>query len=157
RIDAVERAAFEVRGEARPSSRAPAAALGAHVAAPQARTVAPGAQSAEPGARADDVLRFVSTGRRRPRHEMPIADPNGEPVAARREGQIQFRGVSAMQGYYRNPAATAAARDGEWYRTGDLGYFADGDLFVTGRHKDLIIRAGRNAHPQELERLAADV
>jgi len=127
RIDTVDRARFELHGEARPASGAPG------------------------------NLRFVSTGRALPHHEMRIVDHNGEPVAERREGQIQFRGESAMQGYYRNPEATLAARDGDWYRTGDLGYWAEGDLFITGRHKDLIIRAGRNVHPQELEKLAADV
>jgi acyl-CoA synthetase (AMP-forming)/AMP-acid ligase II len=127
RIDTVERALFELHGEARPASGT------------------------------SGNLRFVSTGRALPHHEMRIVDHNGEPVAERREGQIQFRGESAMQGYYRNPEATRAARDGDWYRTGDLGYWAEGDLFITGRHKDLIIRAGRNVHPQELEKLAADV
>ncbi len=124
RVDTVDRARFELHGEAQ------AAAAG---------------------------LRFVSAGRALPHHEIRIVDHNGELVPERREGQVQFRGVSAMQGYFRNPAATAEARDGDWFRTGDLGYFAEGDLFITGRHKDLIIRAGRNVHPQELESIAADI
>lgn len=147
RIDSIEHARFELNGEARPATLAPTLAP----------TSGPLAPASAPRAHTEAALRFVSTGRALPHHELRIVDHNGEPVQERREGQIQFRGVSAMQGYYRNPEATAAARDGDWYRTGDLGYSAEGDLFVTGRHKDLIIRAGRNAHPQELERLAADV
>ena len=64
---------------------------------------------------------------------------------------MQFRGPSATGGYYRNPEATADLIDGEWRNTGDLGYLADGELFITGRDKDLIIRAGHNLHPAELE------
>ncbi len=127
RIDVVDRAAFELRGEARPAGEVAG------------------------------NLRFVSAGRALPGHEIRIINDNGEVIGERREGQVQFRGASAMQGYYRNPEATTLAMDGDWYRTGDLGYFAEGDLFITGRTKDLIIRAGRNVHPQELERLAAEV
>jgi 1-acyl-sn-glycerol-3-phosphate acyltransferase len=60
-------------------------------------------------------------------------------------------------GYYRNPEATRAVlRDG-WMDSGDLGYWADGDLYVTGRQKDLIIKAGRNLYPQEVEEVAGEV
>lgn len=127
RIDTVDRAQFELHGEARPAGDA------------------------------TGNLRFVSAGRALPDHEIRIVDHNGELVPERKEGQVQFRGASAMQGYYRNPEGSRAAMDGEWYRSGDLGYFAEGDIFITGRHKDLIIRAGRNVHPQELETLAAQV
>jgi 1-acyl-sn-glycerol-3-phosphate acyltransferase len=73
------------------------------------------------------------------------------------EGRIEFRGPSVTAGYFRNPEVTrAAVRDG-WMDSGDLGYWAEGDLFVTGRQKDLIIKAGRNLYPQEVEELAAEV
>ena len=64
-----------------------------------------------------------------------------------------------MQGYFENPEATAAVvRDGGWIDTGDLGFLDDeGDLFVTGRAKDVIIAGGRNIYPQEVEEAVADV
>jgi 1-acyl-sn-glycerol-3-phosphate acyltransferase len=69
----------------------------------------------------------------------------------RREGRIEFRGPSATAGYYRNAAATRSLFHDDWLDSGDLGYMADADLYVTGRVKDVIIRAGRNLHPEELE------
>ncbi len=108
-------------------------------------------------AHSGSTLRFVSVGQALPKHEVRIVDSKGRVLPERSEGNIQFRGPSAMQGYYRNPEATAEVRDGEWYRTGDLGYLAGGELYITGRTKDLIIQAGRNIHPQEIEKLAAEV
>jgi acyl-CoA synthetase (AMP-forming)/AMP-acid ligase II len=58
-----------------------------------------------------------------------------------------------MKGYFRNPEKTAEVLVDGWLRTGDLGFVADGHLFVTGRQKDLIIRNGRNYYPQDLEAL----
>ncbi len=103
------------------------------------------------GEEAPEALRFVACGRALPDHELRIVDAAGNELDDRNEGRIQFRGPSATSGYYRNPAATKElVRDG-WRETGDLGYVADGDLYVTGRVKDLVIRAGRNLHPEELE------
>jgi acyl-CoA synthetase (AMP-forming)/AMP-acid ligase II len=97
-------------------------------------------------------------GRALPEHEVRIVDDNDAPVGERVEGHVQFRGPSAMQGYCRNAEATGEARTADgWRRTGDLGYLAEGELFITGRVKDLIIKAGRNIYPQEIEELAADV
>jgi 1-acyl-sn-glycerol-3-phosphate acyltransferase len=63
-----------------------------------------------------------------------------------------------MQGYFRDPEATAAITRGDgWMDSGDLGYCADGDLFITGRAKDVIIAAGRNIYPQEVEEAVGDV
>ena len=62
-----------------------------------------------------------------------------------------------MQGYFMNREATQAVFQGDWVKTGDLGYTADGELFVTGRSKDLIIKGGRNLYPQEIEELTAAV
>ena len=105
-----------------------------------------------------EPLRFVSVGRALPEHELRIGDDHDAPLPERLEGHVQFRGPSAMQGYYRDREATAEARTADgWHRTGDLGYLADGELFITGRTKDLIIKAGRNIYPQEIEELAADV
>jgi len=96
-------------------------------------------------------LRFVSCGRPLPEHAVRIVDVEGRPVPERVEGRIEFRGPSVTAGYFRNPEATRAVlRDG-WMDSGDLGYWAEGELFVTGRRKDMIIKAGRNLYPQEME------
>jgi 1-acyl-sn-glycerol-3-phosphate acyltransferase len=96
-------------------------------------------------------LRFVSCGRALPGHEIQVVGATGTPLDARHEGRIRFRGPSATEGYFRAAEATAATISDGWVDTGDLGYVCDGELFVTGRAKDLIIRAGRNLHPEELE------
>ena len=62
-----------------------------------------------------------------------------------------------MQGYFEEPDATAAAMHGDWLLTGDLGYMADGDLYVCGRTKDLIIRQGRKYYPPDLEASLSDL
>jgi 1-acyl-sn-glycerol-3-phosphate acyltransferase len=112
-------------------------------------------------ARAGDPqpLTFVACGRPIPRHELRIVDDAGRDRPARVEGRVQFRGPSSMQGYFENPEATAAVvREGGWIDTGDLGFRDDeGDLYVTGRAKDVIIAGGRNIYPQEVEEAVAEV
>ena len=104
-----------------------------------------------------DPLRFVACGLPLPGHEIRVVDGAGTELGERHEGRIEFRGPSATAGYLRNPQATKALFHGDWLDTGDLGYIAAGDLYVTGRLKDLIIRAGRNLHPEELEAAVGDV
>jgi fatty-acyl-CoA synthase len=112
---------------------------------------------APPGRRPRMDGRIVSCGRPIPGHEVRIVDAAGRPVSERSEGRIEFCGPSVTRGYFRNPEATRATfRDG-WCDSGDLGYWADGELFVTGRRKDIIIKAGRNLHPQEIEELVGDI
>lgn len=86
-----------------------------------------------------------------PLHEVRIVDEADRELADRHEGHIQFRGPSATSGYLRNPEANARLLHGDWLDSGDLGYIAEGDLYVTGRVKDIIIKAGRNIYPEELE------
>ncbi len=110
-------------------------------------------------ARADDpdALRFVACGSALPDHEIRIADPSGGELPERAEGRVEFRGPSATGGYLRNPEADRGLFDGDWLDTGDLGYIAGGELYVTGRAKDVIIRGGRHLHPQELEESAGSL
>lgn len=75
----------------------------------------------------------------------------------REVGELQIRGTSVTSGYYRRPDATAAAFDGDWLRTGDLGYLVDGELVLCGRIKDIIIVAGRNVFPEDVERSVAEI
>ncbi len=70
---------------------------------------------------------------------------------------MQISGSSLSDGYYKNPAATAAAFDDGWLKTGDLSYLVDGELVVCGRLKDMIIVAGRNVFPEDVERAVAAV
>jgi 1-acyl-sn-glycerol-3-phosphate acyltransferase len=97
------------------------------------------------------ALRFVACGRPLPGYRLRVVDDGVSELGERQEGNVQFQGPSATSGYYRNPAATRSLFHGEWSNTGDLGYLADGELYITGRVKDIIIRAGRNVHPDELE------
>ena len=85
--------------------------------------------------------------------EARVVDEKGEPLPDGTAGEIVIRGPQVMQGYYKNPAATAGAffPDG-WLRTGDIGVRdADGFFFVTGRIKELIIKGGENIAPREID------
>ncbi|HVS62847.1 MAG TPA: AMP-binding protein [Thermoanaerobaculia bacterium] len=97
------------------------------------------------------VVELPSCGMPLAGHEIRVADERGREHPERVVGRIQFRGPSASRGYYRNPEATRRLFDGDWLQSGDLGYVADGELYVTGREKDLIIRSGRNLSPEEIE------
>ena len=106
----------------------------------------------------DGALRFVSVGRALPDHEVRIVDEAGSDVPERTVGRLVFRGPSVTGGYFRQPEATAAITlPGGWLDSGDLAYLADGEIFITGRLKDLVIKGGRNLVPQEIEEAAASV
>lgn len=128
-IDTIRRAEFESEGKAIPA-----------------------------GSDGNSVLRFVANGRPMPGHEVKVLDDTGHELGERVQGRIFFRGLSRTAGYYRNPKASAAVitADG-WMDSGDLGYWAGGELYVTGRLKDCIIKSGRNIIPQEVEAAAAEV
>lgn len=128
-VDVVDRRRFELEGRAEPV--------------------------AESSSRA---MRFVSVGRPLPRHEVRIVDEEGREVPDRVVGRLVFRGPSAMAGYFRNPQATAAiSLPGGWLDSGDLAYRAGGEFFIAGRRKDLIIKAGRNLVPQEIEEVVGEI
>ena len=105
-----------------------------------------------PAAETDPAaIEFVACGQPISGHEVRIADEGGRELPDRHQGHLQFRGPSATRGYYRNADATRDLIKGEWLDPGDLAYVAQGDIYITGRTKDLVIRAGRNIHPHELE------
>ena len=128
-IDAIRRGLFEREGRAVP------------------------AQPGDP-----NVIRFVANGRPMPGHEIRLVDDQNRILGERVQGRLFFRGPSMTSGYYRNPEATAAilTEDG-WMDSGDLAYWANGELFITGRLKDSIIKSGRNIIPQEVEAATAEV
>jgi 1-acyl-sn-glycerol-3-phosphate acyltransferase len=105
-----------------------------------------------------DALAFVSCGGPLPGHDIRIVDQTGAAVAERTEGRLEFRGPSMMAGYFRNQAATrAVTTDDGWIDSGDLGYLADRELFLTGRRKDVVIKGGRNIYPHEAEAVVAAI
>ena len=103
------------------------------------------------------ALRFVSCGRALPHHDVRIVDRSGQPTVERVEGRVCFRGPSVTRGYFRKPDATRAATHDGWMDSGDLGYQAEGELFITGREKDLIIQGGRNLCAEEIEAITSSV
>ncbi|MCC7541446.1 MAG: fatty acyl-AMP ligase [Deltaproteobacteria bacterium] len=104
------------------------------------------------------VAEIVSCGRPFRDHELRIVDDEGNVLGERRVGQIITRGPSIADGYFDNPAATAESfRADGWLYTGDLGYVADGNLYVCGRVKDMIIVRGRNFYPQDIEWLVGEM
>lgn len=106
----------------------------------------------------DSTLQFVSVGHTLPEMEIRIVDEKGSRMPERSEGKVQFRGPSVTSGYYKNPEATRElVREDGWLDSGDLGYIADGELYITGRAKDLIIKGGRNLYPHEIEEIAGQV
>lgn len=89
--------------------------------------------------------------------QVQVVDERGEPLPERRVGEIILRSDCMLSGYYRRPELTEEAIRSGWYFTGDMGYLAEGELFVTGRKKDLIIVGGKNIYPQDLEAIASQV
>ena len=85
-------------------------------------------------------------------HEIRVVDDSRRELPERHEGHVQFRGPSATSGYWANPLESARLRGADgWLNSGDRGYLVSGELYLTGRLKDIIIRAGRNIYPAELE------
>lgn len=96
-----------------------------------------------------NALEFASCGLPLPSHEVRIVDDHNQELPERHVGNLQFRGPSSMQGYYNNSEATKKIlHQGGWLDSGDLAYLADQEVFITGRYKDLIIKAGRNLYQQ---------
>lgn len=133
--DAVDREDLELRGVARP---------------------------ADPGL--PTTRRLPLLGQPVPGLEMRICDPaSGEVMSGRKIGELEIRGASITPGYYRRPDLTADLFHDGWLRTGDLAYFAESpgggapELVLCGRIKDIIIIAGRNIYPEDLERAVGNL
>ncbi len=95
---------------------------------------------------------FVLCGEVLPGHEVEIRAADGAVLPDREVGRVMFRGPSLMREYFNSREETARVLSGDgWLDTGDLGFFLDGSLVITGRSKDLILANGRNIWPQDLE------
>jgi len=95
----------------------------------------------------------VSSGRCLPGSEVRVVDDSGNDLAPGRAGEILIRSDSLLTGYYNRPDLTAKALNHGWYCSGDLGFLHHGELYVVGRKKDLIIVAGKNIYPQDVEEI----
>jgi long-chain acyl-CoA synthetase len=94
----------------------------------------------------------VSVGRALPGVELKLAGQNGQPVSDGEVGELWVRGPNIMKGYYRAPEETAAAINKEgWFNSRDLARLQDGNLFIVGRAKELIVRSGFNVYPVDVE------
>lgn len=95
---------------------------------------------------------FVVCGRPLPGMEVEVRDDDGRVLGSREIGHIWARGPSLMSGYFHDEEATRAVLGSDgWMETGDMGYFLDGEIVITGRSKDLILHNGRNIWPQDIE------
>lgn len=112
---------------------------------------------AVPAQNGSPAVRIVGCGSAFPGHEVRIVDEHDTELPDRHVGRIVAKGPSVMPGYFENPDASAEALSDGWLDTGDLGYRANGSLFVCGRTKDVIIRQGRKYHPPDLESAIADI
>jgi acyl carrier protein len=135
----------------------PPLARGAHIDAILRDAFVDEKRAVPAGAEDTTVMRVPACGLALPRHEIRIVDAAGRELAARQIGRLQFRGPSATQGYYRNPLATQTLFDDGWLNSGDYAYTVDGEIYLTGRVKDLIIRGGRNLYPYELEQAVGNL
>lgn len=107
---------------------------------------------------AADLTGSGSVGLPAPFRECRIADPDGNTLKPGEVGELLFRGPGMLQGYYRNPKATAAAFHGEWFRSGDLARQDErGNYYIVGRVKDMIRRAGENIAAFEVEQVVGSL
>lgn len=115
------------------------------------------AEAPKPGASEGAAREIVSCGKSFSGHEVVVVDESGKRLGEREVGQILVKGPSVCSGYYQEPELTAGALKDGWLHTGDLGYLADGHVYVCGRLKDLIIIRGRNFYPSDIEWAVGDL
>jgi acyl-CoA synthetase (AMP-forming)/AMP-acid ligase II len=112
---------------------------------------------AQPPEGEEHVLRLLSAGRPITNTCVRIIDPEGNELPERKIGEIVLQGESLLNEYYHRPDLTDEAFLDGWYKTGDLGYLLEDELFITGRAKELIIVGGKNIYPQDIEALVHEV
>jgi fatty-acyl-CoA synthase len=102
-------------------------------------------------------LKMVSAGKPISGSRVRIIDDNGNDLPERHLGEIIIQSNCMLKEYYlRNEETQKSFIDG-WFKTGDLGYIADRELFISGRKKDLIIVAGKNIYPQDIESIVTEI
>jgi len=102
-------------------------------------------------------IRMLGAGKSIPNTTVSILDNWGHLLPERHVGEVALKSDCMLTGYYHRQDATQKAFINAWYLTGDFGYLVEGELYITGRKKDLIIVGGKNIYPQDLEQLAYEV
>ncbi len=109
----------------------------------------------------EDSVRLVSCGAKFPDHDVAVFDANDiaseRPLEAGRVGEIRIAGPSVMAGYWEDVERTREAFAGPFLRTGDLGFLHEGNIYICGRSKEVVIVNGRNYYPQDMEWEASKV
>jgi fatty-acyl-CoA synthase len=103
------------------------------------------------------AMKMMSSGKPIPNTRLRILDAKGKEVADGNIGEVALKSDCMLTGYYNRPDVTQKAFLDGWYLTGDYGYISDGEVFVSGRKKDMIIVGGKNVYPQDLESLSYEV
>ncbi len=105
----------------------------------------------------EETMRMLSCGAPVANVEVRVVNDARADLPERHLGEVILRSDCMLSGYFRRDDLTEKAFHDGWYLTGDLGYLADGEVYITGRKKDLIIVGGKNVYPQDLESLASEV
>ncbi|MBK8823790.1 MAG: AMP-binding protein [Anaerolineales bacterium] len=103
------------------------------------------------------AITVMSSGSPLPNVQIKIVDEKGNELPERVIGEVVLKSDCMLTGYYNRPDVTENAFLNGWYVTGDYGYLSGGELFVSGRKKDMIIVGGKNVYPQDLEMLSYEV
>jgi acyl-CoA synthetase (AMP-forming)/AMP-acid ligase II len=108
-------------------------------------------------AHSGSTMKMMSSGHPLPNVDIKIIDDKGYELPERTVGEIALKSDCMLTGYFNRPDATEKAFEDGWYLTGDYGYLSEGEVFVSGRKKDMIIVGGKNVYPQDLEALTYEV
>ncbi len=112
---------------------------------------------ARPATNGVPVMKWMSSGQPLSNTRLRVLDESGQDVIDGTIGEIALQSDCMLTGYYNRPDITAKAFTDGWYLTGDFGYLSNGELFVTGRKKDMLIVGGKNIYPQDIEVIACEV
>jgi acyl-CoA synthetase (AMP-forming)/AMP-acid ligase II len=104
-----------------------------------------------------DAVEVISEGKVIPYCQVRVTDDGDQPLPEGRIGNVQMTGDNVTRGYFENPEANAAAYTADgWLRTGDMGLFHQGELYISGRAKEIIFVNGQNYYPHDIEAIAQD-
>lgn len=101
------------------------------------------------------AMSFTSSGRLLPNQQVQVVSESGDILSSDRVGEILIQSDCLFDGYYNRPDLTRRVIVDGWYHTGDLGFYRDGELYVVGRKKDLLIVGGENIYPQDIEQIVS--